>query len=389
VVSDLCLVPCKKDAVRMRYRNLKILLSTKHKAQGVSFGFSLLEMSIVLAIIALIVGSGIAVFMVSLQNRQSSETQNKMRVLQQAIYNYRVAYGRLPCPADATQTTDATANNYFGLEAGTLSGGVWTPDAGNCSNAGDSAKANFSNGNNVEGMVPTKTLNLADDYAIDAWGGRIMYAVDKNFTATGALVVNPTIAVLTANTNGMTANGFTSLNALGSYPGTAVTVVGNGIPPNTTITSINYSTLAIGLSNGAPLLTGVTLSFYSGLPATAIPPGDQNTRMSICDASGTTGGACNNAKTTFAAYVLISSGPNNHGAYPRNGGVTRMSSGSNNADELVNCNCTNAGVASGTPFPGVFVQKDAVYDYSHPDHTDDFDDIVLYATRSDLRAPNE
>jgi len=264
-------------------------------------GFSLLEISVVLAIIAIVVGGAVAAFISSLQNRAISETQNKLRALQQALYNYRVAYNSLPCPADIQA---ALSSSTFGVEGLELA----DPESV-CSGSN-----NFVNGKITEGMVPTKTLELPDDAAIDGWGGRIMYAVDNRFTA----------------------------------------------------------------------------SFVSGqLPFTVIPANDMTVRMSICDATGTAAGVCNNSKETHAAYVLISFGPNGHGAYPRNGGATRVSSGSNNADELVNCDCTSTAAVNGTPPAGVFVQKDATQDYTTPSGTNNFDDIVMYGTRSTLRTPNE
>ena len=46
-------------------------------------------------------------------------------------------------------------------------------------------------GSNVEGMVPITSLHLPQDYAIDGWGNRIMYAVDARFTASGAMTPYP------------------------------------------------------------------------------------------------------------------------------------------------------------------------------------------------------
>ena len=251
-------------------------------------GYSLIEMCIVLAIITTVVASGMTIFSNSLQQRQFKDTQKKLDVIQQALLNFRTAYNRIPCPADATMAVGATSSNYFGIEAAT---------PGTCT--GSTPAANFSNGNNVEGMVPTKTLRLSDDYAFDGYGRRIMYAVDARFTANNAFI------------------------------------------------TINAS--------------------------------DTITRMTVNDSSG-------NPKTTTAAYVLLSMGPNGHGAYPRGTGTanlniasSRINVGSVNTDELNNCDCSSSAVATG--LDGVFVQKTATQDSSTPNHTDDFDDVVAFATR--------
>ncbi len=83
--------------------------------------------------------------------------------------------------------TLALNNANFGVEAGSLVSGVWTPTYGDCSTTG-TVRANFISGNVVEGMVPTVTPKLPDDYAIDGWGNRIMYSVDNRYTASNAFI---------------------------------------------------------------------------------------------------------------------------------------------------------------------------------------------------------
>jgi len=135
-------------------------------------GFTLLEMSIVLTIIAVVTAAGMTVFAASLQKRQVVETQEKLKTIQRALLNFRLANGRIPCPADVTLLlTDPN----FGVEGAT---------PGTCT--GGTPAANFANGNDIEGMVPTTTLHLPDDDAIDGWGHRIMYAVDNRFTGSNA-----------------------------------------------------------------------------------------------------------------------------------------------------------------------------------------------------------
>lgn len=335
------------------YDRLRSVFAVRRRVRS---GFTLLEMSIVLAIIAVIVGGAATLFNAWLQKQQLDVTNARLAAIREALYNYRIVYSRLPCPSYAA--TDIT-DPHFAIE-GTPPGDceIWggyqddiilfgTTTSGSNVVTGVSlfpATASLAVGDAISfpgylptgtyitkinssttitlsqvvtgwnmgaampawqfeiGMVPTKTLGLPDDYAFDGWGRRMMYAVDVGLNRV---------------------NGFTT-----------------------------------------------------------IPASDTSTRMTVKDASG-------NAKTTKAAYVLISYGPNGHGAIPRFGGYTRISSGSVNADELTNCGCNSNGNQVGGGITGTFVQKAPTQDPTQTNHTDDFDDIVVFGTRSDLRSPNE
>lgn len=313
--------------------------------------FTLLELSIVLVIISVVMGGAMVLFTQSLDLQQVKETQGKMAAIQEALLEYRRAFNRIPCPADMTQLMDATSSNNFGIEAannGTCTGG--TPAAnfsmaastftGTTTNASAiitsvSSTTGLSIGTLVSGtgitagsyiasidsstqitldrpttatnagitisrytvaagMVPTKTLALPDDYAIDGWGRRMLYAVDVNLTA------------------------------------------------------------ASGAAN--------------------VPVSDSSTsRITVNDTSGA-------AKTTGAVYLLLSHGKNGHGSYNRSGSSTRLANYiSADTTELTNCHCNSS--AAATAFSVTFVQKSA--------SVAAFDDIVVYATRADLRGLNE
>lgn len=89
------------------------------------------------------------------------------------------------------------------------------------------------------------------------------------------------------------------------------------------------------------------------------------------------GAATPSDRTTTAAYALVSSGPNGHGAYTRAG--TRFSFGTTNTRELENCDCTNAGVAG--------TYNTTLHQYMATPNTNpqqSFDDIVIYGSRSSL-----
>jgi prepilin-type N-terminal cleavage/methylation domain-containing protein len=250
-------------------------------------GFTLLEMSIVITIIAILAGGGVAVFMVSLQRYQLQETYDKIHAIQQALYQYRIAFNRLPCPADISLSTD-TQN--FGVEAENQEDCDGTPSANFHGDTGTEQPH--------EGMVPTKTLKLSDDYAFDGWGRRLIYTVTSDMTLDSA---------------------FTTIDA-----------------------------------------------------------DDTTTRLTVNDGAG-------NIKSELAGYVILSTGANGHGGFPRVGGTTRINASSINTDELENCDCSTALVPSG--LNGVFTQRDPSVAFIVSRNI--CDDIVVYGTRNDLRAVNE
>jgi prepilin-type N-terminal cleavage/methylation domain-containing protein len=134
---------------------------------GSTSGFTLLEMAIVLILVSLLLLMSVRFLDVILRDREERYTETKLTVLQHAINEYRRTFDRLPCPADLTQDSGAM---YFGVEA------YSTVDELDC--VSGTPGANHSDGATAVGMVPTRTLQLPDEYAFDGWGRRILYAVD-------------------------------------------------------------------------------------------------------------------------------------------------------------------------------------------------------------------
>lgn len=220
-------------------------------------GFTLLEMSVVLAIIGIVSVSLVTAFSVALQKIQFQQTQVKMERIQKALYEYRLAFNRLPCPADATH---AITNVNFGTEAanpGSCTGGVPAANFAQTPVVGDQdARA---------GMVPTKTLHLPDDLAFDGWGRRFMYVVSRDITATGAFAIVSTYDTrerITINDAQNTAKSEIICQALISFGPNghgAYNRVGSAVRVNAS--SVNASELNNCDCNASGVATGVDGTF--------------------------------------------------------------------------------------------------------------------------------
>lgn len=120
----------------------------------VSTGFSLVEMAIVLAIVALLLGGLLPTISSQIEQQRTNETRKQLEEIKDALIGYAIINGRLPCPASSTS---------YGAES--PAGG------GNCSN--------FNNG-----FIPAATLGLtpvdSQGFAIDSWNNRIHYAVTQS-----------------------------------------------------------------------------------------------------------------------------------------------------------------------------------------------------------------
>lgn len=142
-------------------------------------GFTLTEMAVVLAILALLIGGMILPLTAQDQVRRVSDTQATIRNAMDALLGFAAANGRLPCPATTTSN---------GIEAPS-GGGTCTLE-----NAGDVVPVGF---------LPGATLGLSpldsSGRVLDAWGNPLRYATP---TANSSAITT---------TNGIQALGMTSL----------------------------------------------------------------------------------------------------------------------------------------------------------------------------------
>jgi prepilin-type N-terminal cleavage/methylation domain-containing protein len=125
-----------------------------------SSGFTLVELAVVMAIIALLLGMLIVPLGTQMDQQRASETNRQMDQIREAVIGFATATGRLPCPATATTASGvagAGLENKPGIACGIL-----------------------------EGVVPWATLGVPE---ADAWGRRFTYRVTSAFAddATGGL----------------------------------------------------------------------------------------------------------------------------------------------------------------------------------------------------------
>ncbi len=140
-----------------------------HKQDGVIL--------VIIPVILLLIGLVIAYMMRSVQTPvfyKEHITSERMQETLNVLSAYVQRYNRLPCPA----RPDGLGGEPFGFEVGSGANG-------------DAVPATCAAWR--EGILPYKTLGLTQDYARDAWGGYITYAISPAFA------VNPVVDRHNAN----------------------------------------------------------------------------------------------------------------------------------------------------------------------------------------------
>lgn len=163
----------------------------RHSTHGRQQGFSLTELSIALAIIAVILGSAVSVLITGDYEAKKSQTELKMERINEALSSFLAIYKRLPCPA---LPGVAPTNAKFGEEVITPNYDRDAPTF--CENSEDAIAMNTA-GRVTIGAVPVVTLGLPDDYISDGWGNRFLYAVDADFVLSETHNANCGYAVMT------------------------------------------------------------------------------------------------------------------------------------------------------------------------------------------------
>jgi len=114
-------------------------------------GFTLVELALVFAIVALLMASLMYTLSAQVEQRNFEETRQRLAQAREMVLGFAVVNGRLPCPATST------------------SAGIEAPAGGGTCTTG------------YAGWLPARTIGFQqtdkDGYAIDVWGNRIRYAV--------------------------------------------------------------------------------------------------------------------------------------------------------------------------------------------------------------------
>ena len=131
-------------------------------------GFTLIEVSIVLLIIAFTLGSIMIPLGTSLEQKAINDTKQQIAEIKAAIINFTIANGRMPCPDTTTGTNRDGLQNIVGIGCG-----------------------------NELGSVPHVALNIP--HRQDAWGQPFIYRVTNSFADTAAGTVGACNTPVNAN----------------------------------------------------------------------------------------------------------------------------------------------------------------------------------------------
>ncbi len=153
-------------------------------------GFSLVELSVVVAIISVVAALGLEAAANFVNRTSGAVTRERLIVADEAVARFYKIYGRLPCPANRALVFNA-ANPPFGVEDCTTA--VWTVDA---------QYPTLIGGGLMAGMLPYRTLNIPMTFALDGFNNRLNYVVTKNLTVAGG---NATILNRFGSTGGAAA----------------------------------------------------------------------------------------------------------------------------------------------------------------------------------------
>jgi len=131
-----------------------------------SSGFSLVEMSVVLVIVAVLIGGIIPAVTAQLETKGINTAKQEISDIKEALLGFVVAYRRFPCPA----TVNSSGAESFNPVPSDVR------DGGNCTNK--------------HGFVPAVSLGLrgnmnSDTLLLDPWGNPYRYSISNtNSTST-------------------------------------------------------------------------------------------------------------------------------------------------------------------------------------------------------------
>jgi len=132
-------------------------------------GFTLIELSLVIVIAGILLsffGTALTTF---LKKSDIKTTEYRLSEIDDALARYLRINGHYPCPANRTLSPD---HSEFGRS-------IQTDCRVSASNG------TVSNNGVRIGALPVRSLNLPDEFIVDAWGRKLTYAVTMNLATNG------------------------------------------------------------------------------------------------------------------------------------------------------------------------------------------------------------
>lgn len=152
-----------------------------------NYGFSLIELAMVLFIVSLMLSSFLTPLATSLEQRDREKTEELLKDIRESLVGYALVNGHFPCP-DCTAAAGNCNGGVIinnGIEDGVNAGAGVSPRVAN----------NFTSCAVAVGNLPWVTLDVPEN---DAWGNRFIYRVTSVFaddTAGTAACANPAAGV--------------------------------------------------------------------------------------------------------------------------------------------------------------------------------------------------
>ncbi len=158
-------------------------------------GFSLIELSISMAIIGALLVSGFTVINGSASLNRKIDTQRRMQIIEKAIASFVNIYNRLPCPGNIALTNSDVSSGLEYCNTSTYSYEFITSFP-------TSPTTYLGNSKYVKiGSLPYVALKLPKEYISDAWGNNFIYAVTLSMAGTGTTYGTPTTIYSLETTN--------------------------------------------------------------------------------------------------------------------------------------------------------------------------------------------
>lgn len=267
---------------------------------------------IILAAVAVVLGRDYLDKSVDLNRRETTDAN--LRRIGDAVAAFAALNRRLPCPADGR------------LQTGHASAGLEERNGSQECNVGFILTAASNQNFQTNGVIPWRSLGLAETFSLDGWGNRLTYRVAPELVRDNAMNFTACDTAGTGATSGGQCNSGCSIAAL-----------------------------TAGCTAPATVTSG------KGLPVRKL----DGTLVSNPAASPSTG----------AAYVVLSHGGNGQGAYSSQGALQAGTPSSGTLEEANNAASVTFVTSLSTTAPPIV--DDAA---SYAEGTGHFDDMVLRPT---------